>query len=424
VAGFGDDFFASVLGRESNPLREFLGGMPQVGSRTPDPLGFGLPEFGLFGTARDPMAQGVMRFPAPQTFVESRLGPPTSAAPKPASPASLGPLGRAIAARTPAPAATGESDLRVDTASPYFNLAVQVASEEGVDPTIFTRLIAQESRYNPNATSRMGAAGLTQLMPETARSLGVTDPYDPVQNLRGGARYLRQMLDRYGGDYTKALAAYNAGPKNVDDYGGVPPFSETQEYVRRIQGVRAQEPETARTAASAPYEVPAPPPGVRPLKGITTDQYGSESLATGAADYICGPIAAQAFARANGRNPTLQEALDLARQLGVITAEGGMKGADSTVTLIRRLGGVATKGAVAKDQIIAELQAGRPVIIDTDAGSRGHYFVIEGYDAATDRFDFGASARALRASRGNSMYRLDEIASLGFGAPNVAIYAR
>jgi soluble lytic murein transglycosylase-like protein len=78
--------------------------------------------------------------------------------------------------------------------------------------------------------------GLTQLMPATAASLGVTDPYDPVQSLDGGARYLRQMLDRFGGDPAKALAAYNAGPGAVARFGGVPPYQETQNYVRNILG--------------------------------------------------------------------------------------------------------------------------------------------------------------------------------------------
>lgn len=116
----------------------------------------------------------------------------------------------------------------------YRELAIQIAQEEGVDPDLFTRLVEAESNFRPEATSPVGAYGLTQLMPGTAAELGV-DPSDPIQNLRGGARYLRQQLDRFG-DPSLALAAYNAGPGNVSRYGGIPPFEETQNYVSRILG--------------------------------------------------------------------------------------------------------------------------------------------------------------------------------------------
>jgi hypothetical protein len=116
----------------------------------------------------------------------------------------------------------------------YRALASQIAAEEGIDPNLFLRLVNQESRFRPDAVSPKGAMGLAQLMPGTARDLGV-DPSDPEQNLRGGARYLRQQLDAFG-DPTLALAAYNAGPGNVRKYGGIPPFQETQNYVRTILG--------------------------------------------------------------------------------------------------------------------------------------------------------------------------------------------
>lgn len=116
----------------------------------------------------------------------------------------------------------------------YRELARQIAQEEGVDPDLFTRLVEAESSFRPNVTSSAGAIGLAQLMPGTAEELGV-DPFDPVQNLRGGARYYRQQLDRFG-DPAIALAAYNAGPGRVQQYGGIPPFEETQNYVARILG--------------------------------------------------------------------------------------------------------------------------------------------------------------------------------------------
>lgn len=119
----------------------------------------------------------------------------------------------------------------------YIEMATAIAREEGVDPDLFLRLIQQESSFNPDAVSSAGAIGLGQLMPGTAADLGV-DPYEPEENLRGSARYLRQQLDTFG-DTTLALAAYNAGPGNVRKYGGIPPFEETQNYVAKILGTGA-----------------------------------------------------------------------------------------------------------------------------------------------------------------------------------------
>lgn len=112
--------------------------------------------------------------------------------------------------------------------------AVPVAVKYGIPPHIFNGLIHQESGGNQNARSPVGAIGYTQLMPSTAKGLGV-NPYDPQQNLEGGARYLRQMFDRFH-SWKLALAAYNAGPNAVKRYGGIPPYAETENYVRVILG--------------------------------------------------------------------------------------------------------------------------------------------------------------------------------------------
>lgn len=112
-------------------------------------------------------------------------------------------------------------------------LVRRVAREEGVDENQFLALVYQESRFNPCAKSGAGALGLAQLMPGTASELGV-NPYDIEQNLRGGARYFKQQLDRFDGNVSLALAAYNSGSGNVETYGGIPPFRETQNYVRDI----------------------------------------------------------------------------------------------------------------------------------------------------------------------------------------------
>ncbi len=110
----------------------------------------------------------------------------------------------------------------------------QMAPSYGLNPKLVDAVVNQESGYSPTATSSMGAMGLMQLMPSTASALGVSNPYDPVQNLQGGMTYLRDLLTRYHNDTALALAAYNAGPSAVDAYSGIPPYPETQNYVSSI----------------------------------------------------------------------------------------------------------------------------------------------------------------------------------------------
>jgi soluble lytic murein transglycosylase-like protein len=115
-------------------------------------------------------------------------------------------------------------------------LAAEAARRYGIDPALVLAVVDVESAFRPRAVSPKGAQGLMQLMPGTARELGVQDPFDPGQNLDGGARHLRALLNKYQGDLEKALAAYNAGAGAVERHGGVPPYAETREYVRKVLG--------------------------------------------------------------------------------------------------------------------------------------------------------------------------------------------
>ncbi len=133
-------------------------------------------------------------------------------------------------ADAPAPVAPEQIDALVN----------QNAAIWQVDPALIKAVIANESGFNANATSPVGAQGLMQLMPETAASLGVRNPYDPAQNVAGGTRYLRSMLDKFGGDQRLAIAAYNAGPGAVEKYGDVPPYAETKNYVENVLGSYAR----------------------------------------------------------------------------------------------------------------------------------------------------------------------------------------
>ena len=155
---------------------------------------------------------------------------------------------------TPAASATTDTTATAGTtagaSTPYAAEIDAAAAKYNVDPALLRGLIRQESNFNANATSPAGARGLTQLMPGTAAALGV-DPSVPAQAIEGGAKYLRQQLDRFGNDPAKALAAYNAGPGAVQRYGGVPPYAETQNYVRKVMGYAAEYRQAAPASASA-----------------------------------------------------------------------------------------------------------------------------------------------------------------------------
>lgn len=138
--------------------------------------------------------------------------------------------------------------------SEYDPLIEQAAARYGLDPSVLHGLIQQESGFDPSAQSSAGASGLTQLMPGTATSLGVVNPLNPAESIEGGARYLSQLMGQFGGNTEDALAAYNAGPGAVRQYGGIPPYAETQSYVSKVLGYA----EAYRQAHGVPSSIGSP----------------------------------------------------------------------------------------------------------------------------------------------------------------------
>ena len=149
----------------------------------------------------------------------------------------------------PRRAFAGSQTSAISRNSTYDDLIREHATHYDVNPGLVRAVVQVESNFNPYAVSPKGAQGLMQLMPATAKQFGVTKPFDPSENIRGGTAYLRQLLDRYGNDKRLALAAYNAGPGAVDKYGEtVPPYRETRDYVARVDAVDDDE-GTARPRA-------------------------------------------------------------------------------------------------------------------------------------------------------------------------------
>lgn len=168
--------------------------------------------------------------------------------------------------------ATGWLRMSETSRGQYATEIREISSRHGVDPTLVESVIRAESAFNPTAVSRTGARGLMQLMPKTAVALGVRDSFNPRENIEGGVRHLRYLLDRYPGNVALAVAAYNAGEAAVDAHRGIPPFTETQQYVQRVLHGSGGAAWSARTLPRSVYRYSGPngsvtysnlPPGSR-----------------------------------------------------------------------------------------------------------------------------------------------------------------
>src|SRR5499427_3763155 len=258
--------------------------------------------------------------------------------------------------------------------------ARQAAQQAGLDPDIFVNQIQQESGFNPSAKSPVGAIGIAQFMPGTAQGMGI-DPTDPYAALDAAAKMDAQNLQKYGGDWRKVLAAYNAGPNAVDQYSGVPPYKETQDYVSTILGGAKNAVQNVAQGAQQAVSNALP----------TLSQFGDKQLSAAEAYAACGPAAAVRFAQMFGRQPTLREAVDLASQVGW-TPGGGMAGLGSESDLFDKMQ-IPHRTVGADWQALArEASSGNPVVISTP----GHYFTADNYDPSSGAFHVGASGTDLR----------------------------
>jgi soluble lytic murein transglycosylase-like protein len=244
-------------------------------------------------------------------WTQSRQPPVAAPAPRPVAPAQ--PVAAPVVGLAPRD-------------NPYYREAVRLAEKYDLPRDVFVSLVHQESRFNPNLRSPKGAYGLTQLMPGTAKELGV-NPRDPMQNLEGGARYLRKQLDTFG-TVPLALAAYNAGPGNVRKHDGIPPFRETQNYVREIMSNAGMKPGFAEGGAVSKKDdkIDALVESMRKMFSLDTpkDMTAGETVADIAAGFVPGVGTAQAardFERARRDNDKLGMTL---AGIGMVPVVGGV----------------------------------------------------------------------------------------------------
>jgi hypothetical protein len=352
---------------------------------------------------------------------------PTQIAPVSSAPVGGGqaPAGAPSPSGTPAAMPTGGGDLRTAARS--------AALRNGVDPAIYERQIDTESQFNPAAVNpNSGARGLAQFMPATAQSLGI-NPDNPIEALEGGARYMKQLLSQFGGDYTKALAAYNWGMGNVAKWAGdlasLP--GETRQYIQSIltpapKANPAALPDIPQRDVD-PQHVVSTYKRQYDLSNITPNQF-EEGKALGldpeSQAALCGIAGAVALQRAAGQDPSFAQTYQTAQSLKEWSKDLGMvHGSQGEIALLGAMNVPARLGPLNPQTIAAEVQAGRPVEINAHGGG-GHFFVASGVRQGENglEFNFGNSAAILRRSGGQTWFRLDQLAGLGVGTPSEAIY--
>lgn len=247
----------------------------------------------------------------------------------------------AMSVPAPVPvAAQGQALSSFAQIAPWQALVEQAGRECGVDAALIAAVMRQESNGDAQICSKAGACGLMQLMPETALQMGVADRFDPAQNVRGGACYLRQMLERYGNDLTLALAGYNAGPGNVDQYGGVPPFAETQTYIRNVLTFYAQ------------LTSPMPSVMIWPVRGTITQQPSARHMALDIATALGTPIGAAA----GGQVVAVGWAGDYGKRV-IIEHGNGLNRAERFLTLYAHLSSFAVEEGqqISQGQLIGRI---------------------------------------------------------------------
>jgi hypothetical protein len=377
----------------------------------------------------NPSAQTPSSTPAPQPIPGMAAPPLPGAAPSP--PPATQPVAPPPS-QSSTPQAGTASSAPPDRSMSYQDYAKAAAARAGIDPNVFTAQIQQESGFNPTAKSPAGAIGIAQFMPATAAGVNL-DPTDPYASLDAAAKEDAARLKQYGGDWGKTLASYNAGAGAVEQYGGIPPYAETQSYVKTIMGNAQKAADAAGTTISGLVQQ-----GVDVAQGaiskgqtaVNTAVQGAQSavartsqfamgLSSGDAYSFCGPAAAIAFADTYGRNPTVAEAKQLAQQVGW-NSDQGMAGVQSEVKLLGAMGVDAhmTSG-VDWASVGRDASGGNPVIIDTP----GHYYYVDGYNAQTGQLHVGTSGTDLKG--GSDWMTPDQINKMpqSGGGARAAIFA-
>jgi hypothetical protein len=288
------------------------------------------------------------------------------------------------------------------------NYARQAAQKAGINPEIFAAQIQQESGYNPNAGSQAGAQGIAQIVPQYHPGVNT---WDPKASLDYAANLMASLLKQYGGDWSKALIAYNGGGGAVSAWDAGQPYQESQTYVARILG-------SSRPNQTGPAPTVTPPSqttaGPAPT-AMAQSQFGDPQLTSDEAYAACGPAAAVRFAQAYGRNPTLREATDLAKTVGWTPGQG-MAGIASEQQLLDKMGVPTRLVGANSDAIAREAQTGNPVTISTS----GHYFYADGYNPQTQQFHVGRSGLDLK--NGSEWMTLSQMQSL-MGPVQGALFA-